>query len=127
MNTKTLIDRINKALKRSNDNYVTKVLEQCLTHLGEPLTIPAPLGMYDMVTPLTFGKYKDKTLEELIEEDVYYLNWLKENNVVDLTNDARGKIKKVMKTQYNRNRRHFNRGLRGLCDWSHGSDWTDVY
>ena len=125
MNTKTLIDRINKAIRRSKDRYVTKVLEQCLAHLGEPLNKPTPLGIYDMTTPLTFGKYNGKTLDELIETDVYYLNWLKENNVVDLTNNARCKIKKVMKTQHNRNRRHFGKRLK--CDWSGIGEWENVY
>lgn len=35
--------------------------------------------MYDLDDELSFGKYKGKTVEEVLEEDPHYLKWAMEN------------------------------------------------
>jgi hypothetical protein len=34
---------------------------------------------YDLDTPLGFGKYKGRTVEDVLEEDPHYLLWALEN------------------------------------------------
>lgn len=124
MNKKTLTDRVNKALNISEDAYITTVLTQCLKYINKE-NKTSPDAYPDLQIPLTFGKYKGKTLDYLIENDIYYVYWIVKDNVMELSNESRGKIKKAMKTQHNRNKRHF--GKRTKCDWSGGADWMPFY
>lgn len=37
------------------------------------------MTMYDLDTPLAFGKYRGRTVEDVLEEDAGYLMWALEN------------------------------------------------
>lgn len=40
-----------------------------------PIPMRIPMKAYDLNTTFTFGKYKGKTLQEVIESDESYVNW----------------------------------------------------
>jgi len=109
MTKAVLKDRITKALKIKSVKYSEEVFYDCLAYLNSEMISPQPLGFFDLKTPLGFGAHSEKTLEDLLEENPYYVNWLIKNHVIDISNQDYNIIKKRLKTVKNRNIRHYTK------------------
>lgn len=73
----------------------TKLIDRFVNGLNKPDIFIIKNVDDEINFKFTFGKYKDKTIEEVYSIDIPYLNWVLDS---EINNDLKDKIKKYIKT-----------------------------
>jgi len=55
--------------------------------------------IFTLTKPLTFGKYKGRSLEDLMGEDPSYVQWLLEENVIGVSDEDEAEIEDWIASQ----------------------------